>query len=81
MLCQACPHWQRLLVRRVGHCVPWGDGGDGCVIGAGSVVTRDIPPNSFAAGVPCRVIREITEADSMARLPQVLADIQIIPEE
>ena len=55
--------------------------GDGCVIGAGSVVTRDIPPNSFAAGVPCRVIREITEADSMARLPQVLADNQIIPEE
>ena len=55
--------------------------GDGCGIGAGSVVTRDIPPNSFAAGVPCRVIREITEADSMARLPQVLADNQIIPEE
>lgn len=55
--------------------------GDGCVIGAGSVVTRDIPPNSFAAGVPCRVIREITEADSMARLPQVLADNQIISEE
>ena len=55
--------------------------GDGCVIGAGSVVTRDIPPNSFAAGVPCRVIREITEADRIARLPQVLADNQIIPEE
>lgn len=55
--------------------------GDGCVIGAGSVVTRDIPPNSFAAGVPCRVIREITEADSMSHLPQVLADNQIIPEE
>lgn len=34
--------------------------GDGCVIGAGSVVTRDIPANSFAAGVPCRVIREIS---------------------
>ncbi|MBQ7154008.1 MAG: sugar O-acetyltransferase [Synergistaceae bacterium] len=33
--------------------------GDGCVIGAGSVVTRDIPANSFAAGVPCRVIRTI----------------------
>lgn len=39
--------------------------GDRCVIGAGSVVTRDIPADSFAAGVPCRVIREITEADSM----------------
>ena len=39
--------------------------GEGCVIGAGSVVTRDIPAHSFAAGVPCRVIRPITEADSV----------------
>jgi maltose O-acetyltransferase len=31
------------------------------VIGAGSVVTRDIPENVFAAGNPCRVIREITD--------------------
>lgn len=52
--------------------------GDNCVIGAGSVVTRDIPPNSFAAGVPCRVIREITEADSMVYMPEVLADNQVI---
>ena len=37
--------------------------GDGCVIGAGSVVTGDIPPLSFAAGNPCRVIREITEKE------------------
>ena len=40
--------------------------GENCVIGAGSVVTRDVPPNSFAAGNPCRVIRELTEADSVA---------------
>lgn len=33
--------------------------GEGCVIGAGSVVTRDIPANSFAAGVPCKVIKAI----------------------
>ena len=32
------------------------------VIGAGSVVTRDIPEGVFAAGNPCRVIREITES-------------------
>lgn len=37
--------------------------GDNVVIGAGSVVTRDIPANSVAAGNPCRVLREITEAD------------------
>lgn len=46
--------------------------GDGCVIGAGSVVTRDIPANSFAAGVPCRVIREITEADTVMNQPEIL---------
>lgn len=54
--------------------------GDNCVIGAGSVVTRDIPANSFAAGVPCRVIREITEADSMKYKPEILADNRVIPE-
>lgn len=35
--------------------------GDNSVIGAGSVVTRDIPPNVVAVGNPCRVLREITE--------------------
>jgi maltose O-acetyltransferase len=35
--------------------------GDGAVVGAGSVVTRDVPERVFAAGNPCRVIREITE--------------------
>ena len=54
--------------------------GDNCVIGAGAVVTRDIPANSFAAGVPCRVIREITDADSMNNFPQILADNQVMEE-
>jgi maltose O-acetyltransferase len=35
--------------------------GSRAVIGAGSVVTRDIPVDVFAAGNPCRVIREVTE--------------------
>ncbi|BBI35941.1 sugar O-acetyltransferase [Cohnella abietis] len=54
--------------------------GDGCVIGAGSVVTQDIPEGSFAAGVPCRVIRQITQADSMEFKPEVLADCRVIPD-
>lgn len=33
--------------------------GDGCVIGAGSVVTKDIEVNSIATGVPCKVIKKI----------------------
>lgn len=37
--------------------------GNNVVIGAGSVVTKDIPDNVCAAGNPCRVIREITEED------------------
>ncbi len=34
--------------------------GDNTTIGAGSVVTKNIPANVFAAGNPCRVIRELT---------------------
>lgn len=37
--------------------------GDNCVIGAGSVVTKDVPAWSIAAGNPARVIRKITEED------------------
>ena len=37
--------------------------GDCCVIGAGSVVTHDIPAWTVAAGNPCRVLRKITEED------------------
>ena len=34
--------------------------GENSIIASGSVVTKDIPPNSFAAGVPCEVIKPLT---------------------
>lgn len=37
--------------------------GENTIIGAGSVVTKDIPANVIAVGNPCRVLRPITEAD------------------
>lgn len=37
--------------------------GDNTIIGAGSVVNKDIPSDVIAVGNPCRVIREITEKD------------------
>ena len=37
--------------------------GDNTVIGAGSVVTHDIPANVVAVGVPCKVMREISDKD------------------
>lgn len=48
--------------------------GEGCVIGAGSVVTKDIPPHSLAVGNPCCVIRKITEADRMSVHPEFFVD-------
>ncbi|WP_442952578.1 hypothetical protein [Paenibacillus sp. Root52] len=37
--------------------------GKGSVVGAGSVVTKDVPANVIAVGNPCRVLREINEQD------------------
>lgn len=45
--------------------------GDNAIVGSGSVVTRSIPANSIAAGVPARVIREITDADRTGYLDQL----------
>ena len=50
----------------IGACVSITQGvtiGDNTIIGAGSVVTHDIPANVIAAGVPAKVIRPITEKD------------------
>lgn len=44
--------------------------GSRTVIGAGSVVTRDIPDDVVAAGNPCRVIREITQQDDHTVRPE-----------
>lgn len=46
--------------------------GEGSVIGAGSVVTRNIPPHSLAVGNPCRVLRQITEEDSISLRHDIL---------
>ena len=35
--------------------------GDRCVIGAGSVVTRDVPSDTFAAGSPCKVVKKLEQ--------------------
>ena len=48
------------------------------MIGAGSVVTRSIPAHTLAAGNPCRVIRALTEADSMKHRPELLGDCEVI---
>ncbi|GEO46156.1 sugar O-acetyltransferase [Companilactobacillus kimchii] len=39
--------------------------GEGSIVGAGSVVTKDIPASVIAAGNPCKVIREIRESDKL----------------
>lgn len=43
--------------------------GANTIIGSGSVVTKDIPDNVVAAGVPCRVIRKITAKDKTGYKP------------
>ena len=35
--------------------------GENCVVAAAAVVTKDVPPNSFVAGVPAKVVRSLEE--------------------
>lgn len=51
--------------------------GKNSVIGAGSVVTKDIPKGVIAVGNPCRVLREITEKDKFS--PEEHEILQIFP--
>ena len=46
------------------------------MIGAGSVVTKDIPAGCIAAGNPCRVIRMITEEDKRYYYKNLAFDIE-----
>lgn len=50
--------------------------GDHAVIGAGSVVTKDIPANVVAVGNPCRVLREITGRDKEYYYHDLRVDMQ-----
>lgn len=43
--------------------------GKGCTIGAGSIVTKDIPPYSVAVGSPCRVIKTIPSVEEEMQDP------------
>ena len=47
------------------HIMPGVTIGNNAIIGGGSIVVKDIPDNSVAAGNPCRVIRQITEDDKL----------------
>ena len=50
--------------------------GDNTVIGAGSIVTKDIPENVIAVGNPCRVMRKITDRDKEYYYRDLRVDMQ-----
>jgi galactoside O-acetyltransferase len=53
--------------------------GDNSVIGAGSVVTKDIPANCIAVGNPCKVLREFSENDKIFYYKNYRADDDPLP--
>ena len=50
--------------------------GNNVVVASGSVVTKDLPDNVVAAGVPCKVVREITEEDRPYYYGKELFDVE-----
>ena len=60
LLRQLLPHMEEHVVILPGVTI-----GSNTVIGAGSVVTKDIPSGVVAVGNPCKVLRPITEKDSI----------------
>ena len=48
--------------------------GDDSVIGAGSVVSRDIPSGVLAVGNPCHVVRKLDDKDSLSNHPELFED-------
>ena len=59
-------NWNRFFKKCTGRSctiLPGVTIGENSVIGAGSVVTKDIPANVVAVGTPCRVLRPIGERD------------------
>lgn len=55
--------------------------GDQVVVGAGSVVTKDLPSNVVAVGNPCRVVREINEHDRVYYFKNRKIDWDTLPRE
>ena len=53
--------------------------GDGCVVGAGSVVTKDMPAWSVCAGNPCRVIKTY-QKDQRPPVPEFNGELLVRPE-
>lgn len=55
--------------------------GDQVVVGAGSVVTKDLPSNMVAVGNPCRVVREVNEHDRIYYFKNRKIDWDTLPQE